>query len=443
MDRRDFIKASLAGMATAGLASCSNGSTAEGSGSSSREISGNVPVRLNGSDRVGLLGFGCMRWPMVKDADGNDIIDQEAVNEMVDKALAHGVNYYDSSPVYLQGKSEQAAATALLRHPRESYLIATKLSVWESDRQKCIDMYRRSLDIYKTDHIDYYLLHSMNGADNFRRRFVDTGIWDFLQKEKAAGHIRNLGFSFHGDKNGFDSLMALHDSLHWDFVQIQMNYVDWTHAKDDATAEYMYAELDRREIPIVIMEPLLGGRLASIPATQAERLKASEPGRSIASWAFRFCGSFPRVLTVLSGMNCMDHLEDNLRTFTEFSELGSKEFELLYDVAAQIDKYPLINCTGCQYCMPCPYGIDIPGIFRFYNRHVNEGTYVTSPEQKNYARARRKYLMDYDSSVEKVRQADHCITCGKCRKACPQRIRIPDELRRIDEYIEKVRRGEI
>ena len=479
MDRRQFIKTTAAGMAAAGAATCTPTSQTDGTSDNHGLISGNVPTRtfenrstgagtnrnsnnwnsnndnltgtssFNGTndstgstnEKVGLLGFGCMRWPMVKDADGNDVIDQEAVNEMVDKALEHGVNYFDSSPVYLQGKSEAAAAAALSRHPRESYLIATKLSVWESDRQKCIDMYRRSLEIYGTDHIDYYLLHSMNGADNFRERFVDTGIWEFLQKEKAAGHIRRLGFSFHGSKEGFDSLMALQDSCHWDFVQIQMNYIDWTHSDRDAKAEYMYRELERLDIPVVIMEPLLGGSLANIPATQADRLKAREPERSIASWAFRFCGTFPKVLTVLSGMTCMEHLDDNLATFTNFKPLSEEDLTLLEDIAGRIAEYPLIKCTGCQYCMPCPYGIDIPGIFRFYNRRVNEDTYAISNEQKGYSRARRKFLLDYDRSIESVRQADHCISCGKCAKACPQHIRIPKELRRIDEYVERLKQG--
>ena len=441
MKRRDVLKTTAAGAAVLGAASCAP-KTAKNTISKKR-IEGKVPVRTDGTNEVGLLGFGCMRWPMIKDNEGNNIIDQNAVNEMVDKALEHGVNYFDSAPVYLRGTSEAATAAALARHPREDYFIATKLSVWDSDRQKCIDMYRRSLEIYNTDHIDYYLLHSMDGADSFRRRFVDTGIWDFLLKEKEAGRIRKLGFSFHGTKEGFDSLMALNDSCHWDFVQVQINYVDWTHAAPDATAEYMTGELNRLGIPIIIMEPLLGGRLAGIPAILADQLKAKAPQESIASWAFRFCGSLPGVLTILSGMNCMDHLDDNLRTFTGFKALDEDEFELLEQIAGKISQYPLVDCTGCQYCMPCPYGIDIPGIFRFYNKHVNEGSYVTSAEQERFARIRKKYLLDYSRSIEAVRQADHCISCGQCQKACPQHIRIPSELRRIDEYLEKLKQGKI
>ena len=174
----------------------------------------------------------------------------------------------------------------------------------------------------------------------------------------------------------------------------------------------------------------------------ADELKARAPQSSIASWAFRFCGSLPRVLTILSGMTCMEHLDDNLRTFTDFKPLDASESALLEQIADHISEYPLVDCTGCQYCMPCPYGIDIPGIFRFYNKHVNDGTYVTSSEQENFARIRRKYLLDYSRSIEAVRQADHCISCGQCQKSCPQHIRIPAEPRRIDEYLEKPNQGE-
>ncbi len=302
-------------------------------------------------------------------------------------------------------------------------------------------MYRKSLEIFNTDHVDYYLLHALSGGDDFRRRFGDTGIMDFLLKERDAGHIRNLGFSFHGPESGFNELMALHEKYHWDFVQIQMNYVDWTHAgKGNASAKFLYNELDSREIPIVIMEPLRGGRLADLPAALSDELKARDPQSSLASWAFRFVGSFPRVKCVLSGMTYMNHLQDNLSTFIGFKPLDEEEKEFLEITAEKMENYPLVRCTGCQYCMPCPYGINIPAIFKFYNDNVNAGTYVVSKEQQGYARTRRKYLLAYDKAIPSVRQADHCISCGRCVPACPQKIAIPRELRRIDNYIETLKR---
>jgi len=394
---------------------------------------------------IGVLGYGCMRWPQKRNEQGRNVIDQDEVNRLVDYALEHGVNYFDTSPVYLGGDSERATAEALNRHPRESWLIATKMSVFNATSyDDCVAMYRKSLDIFKTDHLDYYLLHGIGTLNDFNTRFKNTGVMEFLLKEREAGHIRNLGFSFHGNQEGFDQIIALHDQYHWDFVQIQMNYVDWEHPNGRNTrADYLYAELDKREIPIVIMEPLRGGALSDVPAQIADKLKEREPERSIASWAFRYVGSFPRVLCALSGMTYMEHLQDNLESFLDFQPLDDEEKKFLLDVATQMEDYPLVKCTACNYCMPCPYGINIPGIFKFYNDNITAGTYVKSKEQEHYARARRKYLLAYNEAIPTVRQADHCIACRRCERECPQNIRIPDELRRIDRYIESLKRETI
>jgi len=443
MDRRDFIKSAGLGAAALGVAACAPGAAEKTVSASTfdgnQELKGTMLQNYPG---IGTLGYGCMRWPMKKGEDGKNHIDQEEVNRLVDFALAHGVNYFDTSPVYLGGDSERASAEALNRHPRESWKIATKLSIFgPSSFDDCVRMYRRSLEIFKTDYIDYYLLHAISSGDDFKTRFEDSGIVDFLLKERAAGHIRHFGFSFHGHQEGFDQMMALHEKYHWDFVQIQMNYVDWRHPSGRNTrADYLYAELDKREIPIVIMEPLRGGALANIPADLVDRLKAREPQRSVASWAFRYVGSFPRVMCALSGMTYMEHLQDNLENFLDFQPLKDEEKELLWDIADRMENYPLVPCTGCQYCMPCPYGINIPGIFKFYNDNVTAGTYVESKEQEGYARMRRKYLLAYDEAIPTVRQADHCIACRRCEKDCPQNIRIPDQLRRIDKYIESLKR---
>ncbi len=443
MDRRSFLKKSGAAAALAGLAACGS-PKAEKKAASAQEIKMDGPM-LQHFDGVGVLGYGCMRWPMTKDDDGKEVIDQEMVNRLVDEALEHGVNYFDTSPVYLRGDSERATAEALNRHPREQWLLATKLSNFaDASYENSIRMYQHSLEIFDTDHIDYYLLHSIGSAEDFKRRFEDTGIMEFLLSERESGRIRHLGFSIHSHKEGFDSMMELHPKYHWDFVQIQMNYIDWTHAGGRNTnADHMYEELTARGIPVVIMEPLRGGALASLTKSQTERLKAIEPDRSIASWAFRFVGSYPNVLTALSGMTYPEHLEDNLKTFSNFKPLKEEEFALLEEIADEQSRFPLVGCTGCQYCMPCPYGINIPGIFRFYDNSVIEGTFVKGPEQEHYARARKRYLLEYDKAVESIRQADHCISCGKCAPSCPQHIRIPRELKRIDEYIENIRQDKL
>ena len=181
-----------------------------------------------------------MRWPMIKDKDGKDIVDQETVNRLVDYAIEHGVNIFDSSPVYLEGQSESATGIALKRHPRESYFISTKLSNFSNcTRENSINMYRQSLENFQTDYLDYYLLHNTKTEEVFNKRFRDNGVIDFLMEERKAGRIRNLGFSFHGNKEGFDSMLALHEKYHWDFVLIQLNYLDWNHAGNPASLQQM------------------------------------------------------------------------------------------------------------------------------------------------------------------------------------------------------------
>ena len=448
MKRRDFIKISGAAAMAAACAPATNKKKA----ASAPEGPEQMLMRENpkNGDRVSALGFGCMRWPMVKDANGKDVIDQEAVNEMVDYALEHGINYFDTSPAYLQGQSEKAAGIALSRHPRESYYIATKLSNFsDASPEASIQMYKDSFKQLQTDYFDYYLLHSIGrgGKDAFNRRYVDNGLVPFLLEEKKAGRIRNLGFSFHGAKHEFDYFMELYDSgeMVWDFVQIEMNYVDWTHADGvrNVNADYLYAELDKRGLPIVIMEPLLGGRLARVPEGITRQMKEREPDKSVASWAFRFCATYPRVLCVLSGMTNMDPLKENIETFGHFQPLTEEEIEFLEHMATQMMEFPMVNCTDCKYCMPCPWGIDIPGTFQHYNRAITDGTYAQSTAQKDYAKLKKAYLVSYDRAVATVRQADHCISCGECLSHCPQSIPIPAQLKRIAKYIEDLKQDSL
>ena len=446
IDRRDFIKTAgataLAISPIGFLSGCGSRTKAPGS---EPQKAGEMTYRINEAknDKVSILGYGCMRWPMKKNEDGKDIIDQEKVNELIDYALEKGVNYFDAAPVYLQGQCEAATGEALSRHPRESYFVATKLSNFnDASRAEGIRMYKASLEAFRTDYLDYYLLHSIKNAATFTKRFVDNGLIDFLMEEGKAGRIRNLGFSFHGSKEGFDELMSLHEKYHWDFVQIQLNYMDWNHAgRRNTNASYLQAELDKRGIPSIIMEPLLGGRLADAPDHIADRLKEMAPEGSIASWAFRFAGSHDGVLTVLSGMTYMDHLQDNIKTYSPLVTLTDEEKAFLEEIARLRSEYPEIPCTQCQYCMPCPYGLDIPTIFSHYNKCVNEGLINDDKEDSEYRKDRRAYLIGYDRALPKLRQADRCISCGICVAKCPQHISIPGEIRKIDLYVEELRRS--
>ncbi len=398
----------------------------------------------NTGDKVSILGYGCMRWPMRKGENGRDVLDQEKINELVDYAVAHGVNYFDTAPVYCQGNSERATGIALSRIPRDKYFIATKMSNFSNfSRENSIKMYNRSFEMLQVDTIDYYLLHNLgNDIRSFEARFIDNGILDFLVEERKKGKIRNLGWSFHGRKEIFDHILAYHEKVHWDFIQIQMNYSDWQNARgNNVNADYLYAELEKRNIPVVIMEPLLGGRLSNVPNHISARLQEQEPERSVASWAFRFCGSYPGVLTALSGMTYEEHLQDNIRTYAPFVPLTDEQKQFLFETAELMLQYPTIPCNDCKYCMPCLYGLDIPAILLHYNKCVNEGNLSRSSQDENFRKARRAFLVGYDRAVEKERQADRCVGCKQCNEHCPQRIDIPRQMRRIDKYIEDLKQG--
>lgn len=441
MERRQFLKISAAAAATVAATACGNDKARQAVVAQPAGEEGVMTKRHNpnSGDDVSILGYGCMRWPQKKNAEGRDELDQDGINELVDYALAHGVNYFDTAPVYCQGLSEKVTGIALSRHPRDSYFIATKLSNFgDPSYDEAIRMYNHSMSELQTDHIDYYLLHSLNGGgDGFNRRFVDNGVIDFLLEERKAGRIRNLGFSFHGSHEGFDQLMAMHEKYHWDFVQIQMNYIDWPLGG----ADYLYEELHKRQIPVVIMEPLLGGRLSKVPDNIVARLKGRDPEHSVASWAFRFAGSSEGILTVLSGMTYMEHLQDNITTYSPLHVLTDEDNRFLFETAQLIQKYPLIPCNDCKYCMPCPYGIDIPAVLTYYNKRVTESSLPMDREDPAYRKLRKSFLDEYDRAVPALRQANHCIGCRTCVEECPQKIDIPRQLQRIDDYVEQLKQN--
>lgn len=419
---------------------------------------GGMTLRTNHNtgDEVSLLGFGCMRFPTKGSTNGGDdpTLDQDAINELIATAHENGVNYYDTSPAYCRGQSEAATGEALSRFPRDSYFIATKMSnfapqTWSFEESK--NIFENSLRNLRTNYIDYYLLHAIGrgGMDAFNKRFVDNGILPWLIEQKKVGRIRNLGFSFHGPRDAFDDFLAMMDrgEVHWDFVQIQLNYIDWANVEEqqgnNVNADYLYAELRKRDIPAIIMEPLLGGRLADVPKPVADKMKSRRPDDSIPSWAFRFAGSPDGILTVLSGMTYMEHLHDNLHTFSPLVPLDDDELAFLASAALEILRNNPIPCNYCNYCMPCPYGIDIPGTFKHYNTCVSEGNVPRVTTDPNYERERRAFLYGYDRSVPRLRQATRCITCGSCLPHCPQAIDIPERLHEIQAYAESLRQNKL
>ena len=438
INRREFLKRLGLGTAitTTALAGCKSASSVDESDVPTDKMT--YRTNHNTGDKVSILGYGCMRWPRKKTGKNENELDQEAINELVDYALEHGVNFFDTAPVYCQGRSEAATGIALKRHPRNKYFIATKLSNFSNaSRENSILMYKRSLELLQVDYIDYYLLHSLGGRDDFHRRYLDNGMIDYLMEERKAGRIRNLGFSFHGNLESIKYILSYHEKVHWDFCMIQMNYSDWRFS-DIGKIYDLLAEMN---IPTNVMEPLLGGRLSNVPKHIADRLKAQEPEKSVASWAFRFVGSYPNILSIQSGMVRHEHLVDNIRTFSPLKPLSEEEKQFLFETAEIMRQSPTIPCNDCKYCMPCPYGLDIPGSLLHYNKCVNEGNYLRSSEDENYKKARRAFLVGYDRAVEKERQASHCVGCRQCNPLCPQQIDIPKQMRMIDGYVERLKQG--
>ena len=477
ISRRTFLTrlsagaAAVAGITMAGCHKKSD-TTAPESADKALTATGEMTYRTSPitGDKVSLLGYGCMRWPQKYDADTDEmIIDQDAVNKLVDHAIEHGVNYFDTAPPYLKGKSEQATGIALSRHPRQSYYLATKLSTHPDNPELrtlkgARSMFENSLRQLQTDYVDYYLVHCVGlghpvmpqteqlhpddppGWQIMEERLIDNGVLDYLLDLRRQGKIRNLGWSYHGDVESFNYMLKLHDEgvAKWDFVQIQSNYVDWRHASGfNTNAEWLYDQLHSRGIPVVVMEPLLGGRLSALNDNLVATLKQREPERSVASWAFRFAGHQEGILTVLSGMTYMDHLDDNIATYSPLKPLSDDELNMLEETAQIMLRYPTVPCTACQYCMPCPYGLDIPGIFAHYNKCVNEGNVVASSQDPDYRRARRTFLIDYDRAIPSFRQADHCVGCGICLPKCPQSIDIPGQMVRIDTIVEQLKQDNL
>ena len=388
--------------------------------------------------RLSALGLGAMRLPVV----GGDYaaVDEAAAAEMVDYAMEHGVNYYDTAYGYHDGRSEAVMRKALSRYPRDRYFLADKFPGYDlSNMDKVEAIFEEQLKRCGVEYFDFYLFHNVCEVNIDAYLDEKYGIYAYLMKQKQNGRIRHLGFSAHGGRGVIRRFLDAYGDV-MEFGQLQLNYLDWKHASGrNVNADYLYGELEKRGIPAVIMEPLLGGRLSNVPDHIVARLKQQRPENSVASWAFRFAGSPDGVLTVLSGMTYMEHLQDNIRTYSPLIPVTDEEKDFLEETAQLMMKYPTIPCNDCKYCMPCPYALDIPGILLHYNKCVNEGNVPKSAQDENYAKARRAFLVGYDRSVPKLRQANHCTGCEQCNPHCPQGIDIPKEMQRIDKFVEELK----
>ncbi|MEA4824618.1 MAG: aldo/keto reductase [Clostridiaceae bacterium] len=347
---------------------------------------------------VSKLGFGAMRFPQ-KD----NTTDQAAVNAMIRTALDRGINYFDTAASYGNGASELALSAALRAsgYPRDAYMIADKMPFWKAESPAYLDkIFQKSLDNLGTDYIDFYLLHAMN-AESFEKA-VRLGALNWINAKKREGKIRHVGFSIH-DSN--EALVHMLDSNAWDFVQIQLNYLD----EKDRPGLDGYNELIRRGIPIIIMEPLKGGVLSDLPDNIAGPFRAL--GQSNASYAFRWLCEKPGIMTILSGMSAMPQLEENLAIFANPAPLSDAEHAAVTEVCENVHIAQRVGCTGCRYCLPCPKEIPIPDIFKAWNtRALNTGSNWVNGTDVDVAAART------------------CIRCHVCESRCPQKIAIPDKL---------------
>ena len=351
------------------------------------------------------LGFGLMRLP---EKDG--AIDIEQVCRMADAYLDAGLTYFDTAYVYHGGHSEEAVKEALVkRHPRDRFTVATKLPAWclkdEADRDR---IFSEQLSRCGVDYFDFYLLHSVEDGSN-GETYEKLDCFSWAMQKKAEGKIRHFGFSFHGSPEYLESLLDRHPEV--EFVQIQLNYADWTNPV--VQSGKLYEILHRRGIPMIIMEPVKGGSLAKLPPELEAKYRAVHPEASVASWALRFVGSLPGVMTILSGMSSEEQMLDNIKTFSPFEPLTEEEKAVIEEVRTIMLDVPLIGCTACRYCTDgCPRKISIPDVFRAVN---------TMTLYKDEFRPKAFYSGLLSQGHGK---ASDCIACGQCESVCPQHLPI-------------------
>jgi hypothetical protein len=391
-----------------------------------------------GNESISLLGMGCMRFPRKSGAGRRAPLDQEAVNQMIDYALEHGINYFDTAPAY--GDSERATGEALSRHKRKDYLIATKMSNFSNaELGACKTMFANSLKNLRTDYVDYFLLHSIGSVEDFNKRFKDNGLLPWLQELRKKGTIRHLGFSFHGSNAAMKELLAM--PYNWEFVQIQLNYVDWKDmpledSDEPCDSETLYNMLAEKNIPVVIMEPIRGGALANVSSGLKNKLAERFPTLSPAGVALTYASTFPAVMCTLSGMSNMQQLMENVYTFSHFKPFSAADNDYLMEMARLYNANPHIPCTACRYCMPCPRGVDIPGVFAVYNGSSDE---LMLPDPKNKKakdfKAKKNAFLKRYATLNSGTDASFCVMCNACLPKCPQRIRIPDQMRMIHKLV--------
>ena len=355
------------------------------------------------------LGMGCMRLPVT--ADGSGTVDQAAVEEMVACAMAEGVNYYDTAWGYHNGNSELVMGKALARHPREKFYLATKFPGYDlSNMGKVEEIFEKQLEKCQVEYFDFYLFHNVCEMNIDAYLDPKYGTYDYLLAQKKNGHIRHLGFSAHGDYDVMKRFLEAYGK-DMEFCQIQLNYLDW----DFQDAKRKVELLDQWNIPVWVMEPLRGGKLASLAPEDEAKLKALRPDEGIPAWAFRYLQSIPSVVVTLSGMSNMEQMKDNIATFETDKPLNETELETLHAIAQGMVKKIVLPCTACHYCTShCPQGLDIPNLLSLYNEHCfTQGGFIAPMAL---------------SAIPADKQPSACIGCRSCEAVCPQGIKISEAM---------------
>ena len=367
--------------------------------------------------KLSALGMGSMRLPVV---DGDDSrIDEKKAEEMVAFAMENGVNYYDTAWGYHGGNSELVMGKALKNYTRDSFYLASKFPGYDlSNMDKVEEIFEKQLEKCQVEYFDFYLFHNVCEMNIDSYLDPQYGIFDYLIKQKENGRIRHLGFSAHG---GMDVLKRFLDAYgeHMEFCQLQLNYLDWTFQN----AKEKVALMREHNIPVWVMEPVRGGKLASLSVEQENKLKELRPNESIAAWAFRFLQSVPEVKVVLSGMSNMEQLKENIRTYEAEKPLNEKEMDTLMGIVDEMVKKTVVPCTACHYCVDhCTQGLDIPRLLELYNEHVLTGGGFIAPMAL--------------SAVPKDKHPDACIGCRSCEAVCPQQIKISEVMA---DFVEKLK----
>ncbi len=359
---------------------------------------------------VSAFGIGCMRFPMITNEEGKRVVNQELANQIIHTAIENGVNYLDTAYVYSDRQAEKVLGKALQGGWREKVYVATKLPIWDcktpEDLPRLYEEQRTNLGV---DCIDFYLVHSLNRDAWHRMR--DLGVREFLDGLKAEGKIKYACFSFHDNYEAFEEIINDYD---WDMCQIQFNYMD---INNQATIKGVELA-GQKNIPIVIMEGLLGGRLANVPDTVQAVFDSYPEKRSAVEWAFRWLCNFPQVATVLSGVTNMEQTMDNLAIFdrTGANTMSEEELAIVMKAREEYLRRTKVGCTGCRYCMPCPAGVDIPAIFGTWNEAFKYNNNISGNGR-------------YRRMVSEGKGADQCVECGACMEMCPQQLNIPELLK--------------